>query len=59
MRFQYLVRSLVNIKGRKGLEAISRHPLSLTDLTEKLHSAPELRDMSAGFWNKLTLLNGI
>ena len=54
-----MVRSLVNIKGRKRLEAISRHPLSLTDLTDKPHSAPELRDMSAGFWNKLTLLNGI
>ena len=54
-----MVRSVVDIKGRKGLEAIFRHPLSLTKLTEKPHSAPELRDMSAGFWNELTLLNGI
>ena len=54
-----MVRSLVNIKGRRGLEAIARYPLSLTDVTEKPHSAPELRDMSAGFWNKLTLLYGI
>ena len=52
------MRSLVNIKGRKGLEAISRYPLSLTDVTEKPHSAPELRDMSAGFCNKSMVLNG-
>ena len=55
--FKCLVRSVIDIKGRKWLEAISRHPLSLTDLTEKPHSAPDLWDMSADFCNKLTILN--
>ena len=57
--FKCLVRSVVDIKGRKGLEAISRHPLSLTNFTEKPPSAPDLLEMLAGFCNKLTILNGI
>ena len=54
-----MVRSVVDVKGRKGLEAISRHPLSLTNFTKKPHSAPDLWDMSAGFSNRITILNGI
>ena len=54
-----MVRSVVDIKGRKGLEAIFRHPLSLTKLTEKPHSAPDFWDMADGFCNKISILNGI
>ena len=52
------MRLVVDIKGRKVLEAISKHPLSLTDFTGKPLSAPDLRDMSAGFCNKSMVLNG-
>ena len=54
-----MVRSVVDIKGRKGLEAIFRHPLSLTKLTEKPHSASDVWDMADVFCNKITILNGI
>ena len=53
------MRSVVDIKGRKGLEAIFRHPLSLTKLTEKPHSAPDFWDMADDFCNKLIVLNGL